>query len=195
MLVRDEALQGRHEKQTAIQKTRQIAFDAGKAENKGSALLGKESVANQERQQGKGMTATAFIKKLKTINPDFVLEPHPGIAAPHESAFYKLNHDKACLHLLIGGQKIFVLVCEGDFMPEWTSMTTKKQLGPTTDPDAAWVEVEIPWYHQKRGWREVLLMLINKRLIAVTDAERVFGVGQRSSWKILTGKGSGLLLA
>jgi hypothetical protein len=195
MLVRDEALQGRHEKQKVIQKTRQISFDAGKNENKGSALLGKESVANRERQEGKGMTATAFIKKLKTINQDFILEPHPGVAAPHESAFYKLNHDKACLHLVVGGQKIYVLVCEGDFMPEWTSMTTKKQLGPGNDPDAPWVEVEIPWVHQKRGWREVLLMLINKRLISVTDAERVFGVGQRSSWKILTGKGSGLLLA
>jgi hypothetical protein len=195
MLVRDEALQGRHEKQKVIQKTRQISFDAGKNENKGSALLGKESIANRERQEGKGMTATAFIKKLKTINPDFILEPHPGVAAPHESAFYKLNHDKACLHLVVGGQKIYVLVCEGDYMPEWTSMTTKKQLGPGNDPDAPWVEVEIPWVHQKRGWREVLLMLINKRLISVTDAERVFGVGQRASWKILTGKGSGQLLA
>ena len=74
-------------------------------------------------------------------------------------------------------------------------MTTKKQLGPGNNPDAAWVEVEIPWYHQKRGWREVLLRLLYKKLITVTDAERVFGVGQRASWRILTGKGSGLLLA
>ena len=95
------------------------------------------------------MMATAFITKLKTINANFVLDPHPGVSAPHESMFYKLNRDKACLHLVVGGKKIFVMVCEADFMPEWTSMTTKKELGPGNNPDAPWVE-EVPWYHQKR---------------------------------------------
>lgn len=194
-LVRDTALQERHQGHATVEKTRQIAFDAGKAENKGSALLGRDGVSNSEVQEGQGMTGLQFITKLKTINPDFTLEAHPGSHADHETMFYKLNHDKGCLHLLVGGKKIYVMVCEGEWMPEWTIMTTKKQLGPGSDPNAAWVEVEIPWYHQKRGWREVLLRLIYSRLISVTDAEKVFGVGQRKSWKVLTGKGSGLLLA
>ena len=132
------------------------------------------------------------MRKLRTVNPNLVLEPHPGVFAPKESGFYKLNHDKAVLNLVMpDGKKVFVLVCEGDYMPEWTIFGTNEVKVPDARPEGPWKTVKIPWRRQKRGWREVLIMLIRKQLVTLDAVERVFGAGDRPSWKILTGKGTG----
>jgi hypothetical protein len=195
MLIKDTDVLKRQGYFQKVERTRDIAFGAGKRETRNASLVEnpKTSVANPEHQLGRKLTSTKFMQLLNTINKDLVLDPHPALLAPQDSAYYKLNFDKAVLNLSIGGKKMYLFVCEGDFMPEWDTMDTNTAKIPDGAPDGPWKDVRIPWHVVKRGWRTVLIRLIHKRIITVTDAERVFGIGKRESWKILTGKGFGEL--
>jgi hypothetical protein len=182
MLVKDTEMLSKHEHASNIQRTRQIAFDAGKNDTKGSWAT--RDAINHERQTGKGILTTDFMVKLRSICPTIVMDKHPGQDAPHHTQFYKLNHDKAVLSLLMpDGKKVYLFVVEDEYMPEWTIMKEKKVLGPGSDPNSPPVYVDIPWHRVKRGWREVLMMLGMKNLVTKTDVERVFGIGQRESWR------------
>lgn len=192
MLTMDEGKVRAHRAQEQIFKTRDLTLNGSRAEARDAHLVSDKhkSVANADRQAGRKMSATEFINKLRKINPDIVLEPHPGVSAPVETAFHRLNKDKACLHLTIGGSKQFLMVCEGDYMPEWTVMDTRVIKKPdASSPDGMWKPAEIPWHCVKRGWREVLIRLIRMRIVSLEPVEKVFGAGDRSSWKTLTGKG------
>lgn len=191
MLVKDSETAELRRQQDRIFATRQMTADAANVEARAARLVsGKDrSVANAERQAGRRLTATEFINKLRKINPDFVLDPHPGVSAPKDTMFHKLNFDKACLNIFLpDGKKHFLIVCEGDIMPEWTIMATKEVLAPGRVPNGLWDKVKIPHHKEKRGWREVLMFLITRRLITLADSDRVFGPSDRESWKIITGQ-------
>lgn len=195
MLILDGDKLKEWERQKAVDRTREVTFGGARDESRDRHWVAdpETSVANVARQMGRKLTPEEFMKKLHTINPDIVLEPHPGQFAPKHTGYYRLNRDKAVLKLNTNGQKIYLFVCEGDIMPEWSIFDTQKVKVPdATDPSLPWREVEIPWHVTKRGWREVLLKLIvEKKLVTLEAVERVFGAGDRPSWKILTGKGSG----
>jgi hypothetical protein len=193
MLIVDTEKAAAHRAGLTVEKTRQIAADSASHHARDAHRVERKetSVANVERQSGRRMTPEEFMNKLHKINPDITMAPHPGVFAPKDTMFHKLNKDKAVLHLTVGGVKEFLLVCEGDWMPEWTIFDTRTVRVPDYKPQGMWKPVEIPWHRQKRGWREVLIMLIHKRLVSLEAVERVFGAGDRPSWKILTGKGTG----
>lgn len=191
MLIRDSETAGLRKQQDQIRATRQMTADAANVEARAAGLVDRKdrSVANYERQAGRRLTSSEFINKLRKINPNFVLDPHPGISAPKDTAFYRFNYDKAVLSIILPDEKKhFVIVCEGDIMPEWTVMATKEVLAPGRTPAGLWDKVKIPHHREKRGWREVLMFLITRRLITLADSDRVFGSSDRESWKIITGQ-------
>jgi hypothetical protein len=193
MLIIDEGTAKRHKQAKVVERTREVTTSGAYHEARDSRWVEdkKRSVANPEHQMGRRLTATEFMNKLRKINPDITMSPHPGVFAPKDSQFHKLNKDKAVLHLTTSGQKVFLFVVEGDYMPEWSTMATSTVRVPDYKPEGMWKPVEIPWHKTKRGWREVLIMLIHKHLIGLEAVEREFGAGNRPSWKILTGKGTG----
>lgn len=195
MLVKDTPVLARHSYMKKVENSRGLALKGVRNDKQNSNLVGDKntSVANPDVQMGKRLTATEFITRLHKINKDIVLEPHPAVNAPKDSAFYRLNFDKAVLSLMVGDQKIYIMVCEGDYMPEWDTMNTKKTRVPDGDVGGVWKTVEIPWHLVKRGWRTVLARLIVKRIITLDAAEREFGAGTRKSWAIMTGKKIGIL--
>ena len=195
MLVKDTPVLARHRYMKRVENTRGLAIKGGSNDQSAARLVEDKntSVANAAVQMGRRLTSTEFMKKLHRINKDLVLDPHPAVAAPKDSAYYRLNFDKAVLSLLVGDQKIYIMVCEGDYMPEWDTMNTKKAKVPDGDPGAAWKTVDIPWHLVKRGWRTVLARLIVKRIVGLEAAEREFGAGARKSWAIMTGKKIGVL--
>jgi len=193
MLIVDEATAKRQARAKVVERTRELTYDGVRNATRDSKWVAdkERSVANVDRQSGHRLTPDQFMRKLNSINPDIELTPHPGVFAPKDSQFHKLNRDKAVLNLNVGGKHIFLLVCEGDWMPEWTIFGTKEEMEPDGEPERPWRKVTIPWNRQKRGWREVLIMLIRKRIVGLEAVERIFGAGDRPSWKILTGKGTG----
>lgn len=60
------------------------------------------------------------------------------------------------------------------------------------DPDAlrpGWRRVAVPWGEKTRGWRTVLVRLIQAGLISVAGAENEFGSDETPEWRQHTGKG------
>ena len=187
MLIIDEAKAKQLAKATAIERTREITLAGARNDARDVSWVEdkRTSVANVERQTGRKFSPEQFMSKLGLLNKDIILKPHPGFMVPKH-----VSRDKACLYLNVGGVEQYLFVCEGDWMPEWSIMKTRKvKIPDVTRPDAAWKTVDGPRYVEKRGWREVLIKLIQKGLIGLDATERIFGAGDRPSWKILTGKG------
>lgn len=202
MLVKDSEKVRKRKRQDAQKQQRWETGQVALQEARGASLIqnADTSVANVDRQAGRILSPKKFEEMVQRINRDIIVEPHPGVFAPKDSRFHQLNFDKACVYLkMLDGAKVFLIVCEGDWMPEWTAMTTRNDMVRVPDdpnkPEGFWKKVEIPWNRKKRGWREVLLYLIQKKLVTLEAVEKVFGAGDRPSWKILTGKGSGILAA
>lgn len=197
MLVKDTPVLQRHQYMKRVENTRAVTSQGVMQDHESAKLVEdkKTSVANPEVQMGRRLTTTQFIQKLHKINKDIVIDPHPAVSAPKNSAFYRLNYDKAVVSLLVGDKKIYIMVCEGDYMPEWDTMNTKKAKVPIdkNDPGGMWQSKEIPWHLVKRGWRTVLARLVMKRIITLDAAEKEFGAGTRQSWAIMTGKKLGIL--
>lgn len=55
-------------------------------------------------------------------------------------------------------------------------------------PKPGYVRVKKLWGEKTRGWRTVLIRLIQSRLLTLSDAERVFGADIRPQWAAGTGK-------
>ena len=188
MLIIDEAKARELARQKVIEKTREVTLGGAENEARDAHMVvdPHKSVANVARQTGRKFTPQEFMKKLNTLNPDLRLDPHPGFMVPKH-----ISRDKGVMSLVIGGLKTMLFVCEYDWLPEWSIMTTKTIRVPRSNPDEPWQEVKIPHFEEKRGWREVLLMLAHKGLIGPEATERVFGAGDRPSWRVLMGKGTG----
>lgn len=187
LIVTDKA---KHAQTEAVIRTREIASDAAAHETRAATLVENKhkSVANAERQEGKRLPATEFMRRLRKINPNIIMEPHPNRHLP-------LHKDKACLYLLMpDGSKGFLMTVEGDYMPEWSLMSIKTVRVPDGRVEGFWREQKIPGREIKRGWRTVLLRLLHMGLVNITDVEREFGPTTRESWNVLAGKRSGRLL-
>jgi len=188
MFTKTGEIKAAHEKWDDLFKKREYFQAQAKQETRAASLVENKhtSVANAERQAGNSLTTTKFAAKLRRVNPDLVLEPHPNRKTQ------PWNADKSCIYLSLPGKKEFLIVCEADWMPEWSVMDTKELRRP--EAKTAWKSVRVPYHEVKRGWRTVLVRLIQKGIISLDAAEREFGAGERETWKILTGKGQGVLL-
>ena len=136
-------------------------------------------VTNLLAQLGRPMTAESVMEKLKLCNPKLVFER--SIAYPNLYGVYILHWEKD----VTGGwveRKKHICGMESGIMPEFNVIhqTTKKVTNPellgaekpTRDID--WKE--IPTYAgETRGWRTVLIRLLNGRFINRWQVEKYFG--------------------
>lgn len=194
MLILDEGKQRAHGKAQVIERTREITISGADNEGRDRAWVDdkENSVSNVERQTGRKLTVEQFMTKVNKLNKDIFFKPHWAKHSNLDNSFVRLNRDKGTLNLRVGDREVQLFPCEGDWMPEWSIMAEKTIKMPDRDnPDGPWKEVKIPNYVSKRGWRECLILLIQKGLLGLDAVERSFGVGNRPSWKVLTGKGMG----
>jgi len=158
--------------QAALEQSRHLVSTTNKAQ------VGHQHLAailsNVERQTGKYLSTTRFMSKLRKLNKSLV-------------AVDTVDPKTALLYLDIPGNKRLKLMPMENSMrvPEWSIMSTKKQFDLALGRD-----VDVPWNEETRGWRTVLLRLIRLGIITKEATEREFGVGQRASWRNLTGSGN-----
>lgn len=194
MLIIDEAKARSHERARTIERTREQTYDGAANEGRHAHMVAdrEKSISNPARQMGRKLTVDQFMSKLQKLNKDIVFEPHWAKASKLDNAFVRMNRNKGTLNLLVGDKKVQLFPCEGDWMPEWSIFTEKTiRMPDRSRPEAPWKEVKIPRYVEKRGWRECLILLIQRGLVGLEAVERAFGAGDRPSWRVLTGKGMG----
>jgi hypothetical protein len=149
-------------------------------------------IGNIGQRLGRQMFPAELERRLKKLNANLFFE----VIAENPT------HKRASL-LIPNGRKVLV-VYENSLMPERSipKLRTMEVPDPTfthldrkdmpTDPDAlrpGWRRVQIPWGEAKRGWRTVLVRLIQQGAITVTQAETEFGSDETPEWRQHTGKG------
>ena len=179
MLIIDSNKAAQRRLRNAVDRTREITAQASRKELHAENVT--NAVTNPFHQHGRALKADVFMSKLRKLNPNLVLEPHPNRHLP-------LHADKACLYLLVGDQKVFLMACEGTIMPEWSVMETREV------KDMFGGVRKVPGREISRGWRTILIRLLQKGLVTLEAVEREFGAGDRQSWKVLTAKGPGTLV-
>ena len=73
-------------------------------------------------------------------------------------------------------------------LPKWEIVPGQGVVFDETVVKPGWKKVVRQWSEQKRGWRTVLIRLIQHRLLSLYDAERLFGSDERATWAANTGK-------
>jgi hypothetical protein len=180
MLIKDEATLKRHKKARKYEEHFDNLVDSSRKETRAKSLVGK--ITDPEKQEGRRMTTLEFMRRLRKINPDLISVPHPN------------KPDKCGLYLSIGNHHEYLFPMENDWMPEWSIFDTRTVRQPYDKPEGYWPTVDIPGQEIKRGWRTVLIRLVQQQIVTLEEVEREFGAGNRESWKVLTGKGKGELL-
>ena len=170
-------------REETVQRTHAQSVDAGRKQLRHEHLVA--DVTNAERQRGNGLMATVFMTKLRKLNPDLIMKPHPRQHEP-------LHKGIAGIYLTLpDGSHYFITPCEGEFMPEWTTLRTVEVLRPDPKLGTAWAKTFIPGRVVSKGYREVLIRLIKGGYVSLDAVEREFGVPvDRISWATLTGKRS-----
>jgi hypothetical protein len=183
-------------------------------ERLGKFLLDEKNVTNSEFQTGRGMLAAEFIKRLKKLDPRFEFFPSP--TKPHLGAFgYRQVNGE--YEFLVMGMNGFVpehsvhevreefiqdtsigvdgkppiqladVMKQAHWVPkanifggEWEFEDKTQGLG--------WKKVIMPGKEITRGWRTILLRLIQAGKLTVSAAEKEFGPDNTPNWQFHTGK-------
>lgn len=151
-----------------------------------------DRIKNAEERMGRPMWPKDFEEKLLKLNPNFYFEVIEG------------NTSKKRLSYVDARGKNFVAVYENSLMPERSIPRLKEMIVPepklthidrkdlSSDPEAlkpGWRKIVIPWGEKTRGWRTVLVRLIQAGYISVAQAETEFGSDETPEWRQHTGKG------
>lgn len=150
--------------------TRATTFQTNALINRDAHLT--PTITNAERQAGKRMSTTRFMGRLRKLNPH--LRALTFDQAPN-TALLVLDLPDGTFQKLMPFEN-------SEAMPEWSVMNVKKQFDINLGR-----YVDIPWDEKTRGWRTVLARLIRSKIIFKAQTEKAFGVGNRASWKALTG--------
>lgn len=163
-------------------------------------------LTDAERQIGKSLTSAQFEAKLRPYLPsNVVFIDNPRLASK-----------RAVVFLAPGTMDGFTTICpyEKGLMPEHSIFAEKEEIirdfsqthldradfpkheyvpgiGFTYEPGAlkpGEKRIQIAWHEVKRGWRTVLLRLIQANLLSAATAERLFGADNRPQWANHTGK-------
>lgn len=160
------------------------------------------SVANEERQMGKGMLASVFKEVIQKLNHKLKVEHHPF---SDDLCVYYIKRAEPWefdpkTNTFGGEQKVFVTAVRDTVVPEWSIMSTR--LMKEYDPDRTiapgqlgyrWVKV--PHRELTRGWRAVLAKLLNSEIVTLDQVNRIadkYGSEARESWAAKTGQLSGV---
>lgn len=159
-------------------RTQQISLDGMSQTTRDARFAGRGGVTDFDAQRGNALSADQFMARLRRVNKDIVLRPHP-----HQPGI-------GLLYLVVGDQEIYLFPCESDWMPEWSVLAEDEARKPVHEVHGHWQKIAVPGREIKRGWRTVLLRLVQSRIVSLDAVEREFGAGDRASYAVLTGKRS-----
>jgi|SRR5579883_2784268 len=165
------------------------------------------SPANIERQFGQKLSATELETKLKKINPNLIFETiveNPG----HKRLSELRRGEKVIICTYPNGiipEHSFMRVKEEvvQDMNFYNSTTATFHLDRKDLPKHEFVEGEgikwdglplgfkkvlIPWGEYLRGWRTVLIRLVEAGAATPTQVEKIFGSDNRPEWAAHMGK-------
>lgn len=138
-----------------------------------------------ERQIGYAMHSGEFMRRLKLMNPSLIFDR--SAAFPNRIGIYTPRTVKT----ETGGwrtENMYIAAFEAGYLPERSVRHVKRTQMPDPDPlnKANWIEVE-EFQRETRGWRTVLVRLLQERLITMPQVERMFPPSLSSrNWQLLT---------
>jgi len=156
--------------------------------------------ADPEKRLGKPLSTEKLEAKLKKVNPKLAFE------------FNQFNSTKKAVYLVDSRGKRFICAYENMVMPERSIMKVReievpenvehidrKDLGPVElIPGRGFVpkngvnpyirKVRTPWGEHIRGWRTVLIKLVQEGVATPTQIERAFGPDNTKEWQAHLGK-------
>lgn len=218
MLVQDteKLKQLKQEKNLAIQRQKAINALEKITLSNCVKVFENENLApyDEVKQLGKVLTSSELENNLKKINPYLIFEYNPYDRTKKAIYFIRNNKkDFICAYEngFIPEHSVMKYKTE-DVWDHTVDLLTSKDLPKSelvedktsplgcklvfdeSKPRPGWKRVQIPWGELKRGWRTVLLKLLQNNLITLYDAELTFGTDDRITWAARTGKRKGLKL-
>lgn len=189
MLVLDEQGQQFHAEMAALENQREKYLLSCEREVKDR--IHTPRISNAEERLGKPLMPAEFERRLSKLNSNLFFEVIP------ENTTHKR------LSVLDQRGKHFVCVYPNSLIPErsiaklremevpdptFTHLDRKDMPSDPTAMKPGWRKVVIPWGEAKRGWRTVLVRLIQTGLITPLQAEEEFGADQTPEWAQYTGR-------
>ena len=190
MIIYDEAGLAKKKATTRMEEGKEMYLQSCEGEVKDRVHVPR--IGNIGQRLGRQMFPKELEKRLQNLNPNLYFEVIPE----------NPTHKRASI--LVPDGKKHLVVYENSLMPERSipKIRTMEVPDPTfthldrkdmpKDPGAlrpGWRRVQIPWGESKRGWRTVLVRLIQAGAITVTQAETEFGSDETPEWRQHTGKG------
>lgn len=178
-----EEAKKRHAEQQLLAKIRQQQQDVVSRDTQLSSQTALEA-SHMNKQVGRAMASKTVEKFLRGLNRSLRIEPE------------KARNPTCGWVTLIkpNGEKVKLIRCEWPLMPEWSVHEVRKVRIP--NPVQGWVDRETPAFMEVyclgaerwRGWRNILIMLVQRRLITLEAIERLVGSGNKARWAGKLGK-------
>lgn len=169
--------------------------------------LAETSAANPEKQLGRSLSTEKFEALLTKVSPKFRFE-HLPLNMTKKALFYLRGADKYYIcsyengllpeHSVLRRAEEMVRdfsVGGTDSKPIQRADLPKHEFVPgegfVWDPaqvQPGFQKIEIPWGELYRGWRTVLLKIVQTRIATPTQVEAVFGADDSAAWSTHTGK-------
>lgn len=136
------------------------------------------------RQLGTPMTLAEFGRRMHKLNPKFRMTPGKILRYPNT---WYLEYQEP------DGELRRIAAMEGPVMPEWSQLAphyeqTMEIVDHLTDPEQGQWRAEPTGIREAvRGWRQVLLRVLDQGLVSLEAADREFGKGARRGWATHTG--------
>lgn len=216
-LVIDEKAARRREYERRVEEHREQIRRAHEQMVRTSVWIGSDSDPTDVlRRMGAPMTSTELESRILRLTSSVLFEDHPDnhlrkfasafFTSPSQSSlpFSLLTPKRLAYRIRQDGRREFLFAFEKGIMPEysilrrvtrevWDGKTThidRRDLGRDTHPGR--VRVDLPWREEVRGWRTVLLRLVECGILTLEQVERAFGPGQSTFWAARLGKRHGL---
>ncbi len=151
-------------------------------------------IQNAEERIGRPMLPETFEAALKKMNSNLVFEVIPENTSHRRvSVVDARGKTPICCYpnSILPERSIPRLIVKEVPHPTFTGAGVHRS-DFSKDPEAlkpGWRRILLPWGEKRRGWRTVLVRLIQAGLISVAQAEAAFGADQTPEWHQYTGKG------
>jgi hypothetical protein len=177
-------------------------------------LLDERNVTNAEYQIGKGMQSDLFVKRLRKLNPSLEFFVYPlnrtkqACAIKEQDGNYRFiialengfTPERSIMEKRVELIDDFSVGTPGNPVVERADVMAQAHWVPANNAfggswafedktkGLGWKAVEIPGKEITRGWRTVLLRLIEGGYLTVTAVEKEFGADNTPAWQGHTGK-------
>ena len=186
MLILDTPKQERQRYFKVVENTRQLTAQGlahQRREVQRNAPVDGFDPTREEHQMGKPLNWRTLVSSIQKLNPDVMFEDSPSAPDKTIALLYPLQVTNET-----GGtelKKQFLCAFEKEMLPEYTVLRPVYEWA--WDETARDFVKVLKTTRFLRGWREVLVMLLNAGLVTQADVDLLFPVSRiRRSWHELT---------